>query len=94
MCYHDPLVPAGCSPELPPDSTSSKENPDAVVGLEGLRRVRQAVGEMPLVAIGGITLETAPEVIAAGADSVAVISLLLKEPAKIERRVRDLLAIL
>lgn len=73
-------------------NTSSKENPDPVVGLDGLRRVRQAVGEMPLVAIGGITVETAPEVIAAGADSVAVISLLLKDPSKIEQRVRDLLA--
>ncbi|HEX8000148.1 MAG TPA: thiamine phosphate synthase [Pyrinomonadaceae bacterium] len=69
-------------------NTSSKENADAVVGLEGLRRVRQAVGSTPLVAIGGITLETAPLVLAAGADAVAVISLLLKEPSKIEQRVR------
>ncbi len=68
--------------------TSSKENPDTLVGLEGLRRVRQAINLVPLVAIGGISLETAPEVIAAGADAVAVISLLLKEPAKIEQQVR------
>jgi thiamine-phosphate pyrophosphorylase len=71
--------------------TSSKENPDAVVGLEGLRRVRRAAGSVPLVAIGGITLETAPEVIAAGADAIAVISLLLKQPAKIEQQVRAII---
>jgi thiamine-phosphate pyrophosphorylase len=74
--------------------TSSKENPDAPVGLDGLSRVRQAIGQTPLVAIGGITPETAREVIAAGADSVAVIRSLLKEPAKIERRVRELMSIL
>lgn len=73
-------------------NTSSKENPDAPVGLDGLRRVRQAIGQRPLVAIGGITPETAREVIAAGADSVAVISSLLKEAGKIERRVRELMS--
>jgi len=57
--------------------TSSKENPDPVVGTEMLRRVR-ALTEKPIVAIGGITLERAPEVLAAGADSVAVISDILQ----------------
>jgi thiamine-phosphate pyrophosphorylase len=73
-------------------NTASKENPDALVGLEGLRAVRQAVGRMPLVAIGGIAYETARPVIAAGADSIAVISLLLKNPANITLQVRELLA--
>ncbi len=71
--------------------TSSKENPDASLGLEGLRRVREATAPLPLVAIGGITFEAASDVIRAGADSVAVISLLLKEPTEIERRVRELI---
>jgi thiamine-phosphate pyrophosphorylase len=53
--------------------TSSKANPDPVVGVEELRRLR-AMTEKPLVAIGGITRERAPEVLAAGADSVAVLS--------------------
>ena len=73
-------------------NTSSKENPDAVVGLEGLRSVRRAVGQMPLVAIGGITDETARSTIMTGADSIAVISLLLKNPANISAQVRELLA--
>ena len=62
-------------------ATSSKENPDPVVGLEGVRRAR-ALTRKPLVAIGGITLENARSVIEAGADSVAVISALLRDPRK------------
>jgi thiamine-phosphate pyrophosphorylase len=53
--------------------TSSKHNPDPAVGVEEIKRCR-ALLDKPLVAIGGITLENAREVIAAGADSVAVIA--------------------
>lgn len=56
-------------------STTSKENPDPVVGLEGLRSIAP-LSNRPVVAIGGITLATAASVIEAGADSVAVISAL------------------
>ena len=52
--------------------TTSKDNPDPVVGLALIRQVR-ALTDKPIVAIGGITLELAASVIAAGADSVAVI---------------------
>ena len=62
-------------------STVSKENPDPVVGLEGVRRARQLTGK-PLVAIGGITLANARSVCNAGADAVAVISDLLRGPRK------------
>ncbi len=61
--------------------TTSKSNPDPVVGLEGVRRSR-ALTRKPLVAIGGITRANAPSVIEAGADCVAVISDLLREPGK------------
>ena len=76
--------------------TSSKENPDPVVGLEGVRRVREAIGNVPLVAIGGITLERAASVIEAGADSVAVIGALLNttDPAEITRRTRAFFSVL
>jgi len=53
--------------------TSTKENPSPVVGLDGLRVVREAIGKLPLVAIGGITPANAEEVIEAGADAVAMI---------------------
>lgn len=72
--------------------TKSKENPGPVVGLEGLHRVRQAVGRIPLVAIGGIRQENIHEVLAAGADVVAVISLLLGNPSQIEARTRRILS--
>jgi thiamine-phosphate pyrophosphorylase len=62
-------------------STSSKDKPDPVVGLEGVRQARQLT-QKPLVAIGGITRANAASVIEAGADSVAVISDLLREPRK------------
>ena len=75
--------------------TSSKENPDPVVGLEGVRRVRAAAGgSVTLVAIGGVRAESAPSVLEAGADSVAVIGALLNtsDPAEITRRTSDFLA--
>jgi thiamine-phosphate pyrophosphorylase len=74
--------------------TSSKEKPDPAVGLEGVRRARAAVGGLPVVAIGGITAESAPAVLEAGADSVAVIGALLAaaDPAEITRRTRAFLA--
>ncbi len=62
-------------------ATSSKEKPDPVVGLEGVRRAR-ALTRKPLAAIGGITRANAASVIEAGADSIAVISDLLREPRK------------
>lgn len=62
-------------------STKSKQNPDPVIGLAGVRRARELTRK-PLVAIGGITRENAHSVITAGADTVAVISDLVNEPGK------------
>jgi len=61
-------------------ATGSKRNPDPVVGVAELARLRGLI-EKPLVAIGGITLENAAEVLRAGADSVAVIGGLFPENA-------------
>jgi len=72
--------------------TRSKEKPDPVVGLEGLREARQATRK-PLVAIGGSTLENARAAIEAGADSVAVIADLLQAP-DVGERAREYLRIL
>ncbi len=73
-------------------STSTKANPDPVVGIELIRRVR-SLTDKPIVAIGGITLERAAEVIQAGADSVAVISdiLLAPDPGQRARQYVELL---
>ncbi|HLH15811.1 MAG TPA: thiamine phosphate synthase, partial [Bryobacteraceae bacterium] len=70
--------------------TASKSNPDPVVGVEFVRAARQLTRK-PLVAIGGITADRAEEVYRAGADSLAVISDLMKagDPAA---RVREFAA--
>jgi thiamine-phosphate pyrophosphorylase len=62
-------------------ATASKTNPDPVIGLEGVRAARDLTRK-PLVAIGGITRQNCRSVIEAGADSVAVISDLVREPGK------------
>ncbi|MGH9665652.1 MAG: thiamine phosphate synthase [Bryobacteraceae bacterium] len=54
-------------------ATGSKRNPDPVVGVEEVRRLRP-LDPRPLVAIGGITRENAARVLAAGANAVAVVS--------------------
>lgn len=58
-------------------ATNSKEKPDPVVGLDGLRTVR-GLTTLPIFAIGGITAERYPEVLKAGANGAAVISAILK----------------
>ena len=60
----------------PTASKTSTTMPVKVVGLETLRKVKQAVN-LPVVAIGGITLDNVSDVIAAGADSVAIINAVL-----------------
>jgi len=74
-------------------STATKTDTAPVLGLEGLRAVRQAIGEFPLVAIGGITHGNAREAIEAGADSVAVISALLSAPDQITSATQSLFEI-
>ena len=60
-------------------STTSKANPDPVVGIDFLRKAR-GLTDKPIVGIGGISLDRARSVIEAGADSVAVISGILSAP--------------
>lgn len=73
-------------------STSTKANPDPVVGIELIRQVR-SLTDKPIVAIGGITLERSAEVMRAGADSVAVIGdiLLAAHPGQRARQYLELL---
>jgi len=52
--------------------TATKENPDPIVGLENLAAICHSIRK-PVVAIGGIKLENAVDVLKAGATSVAVI---------------------
>ena len=60
-------------------------------GLERIGEWKRRIGAIPLVAIGGITLERAPGVFTAGADSIAVVSDVTQN-ADPDQRVRDWLA--
>jgi len=68
-------------------ATTSKANLDPVVGISAIREMR-ALTNKPIVAIGGISLDRAAEVLAAGADSVAVIGDILgaADPAQRARQ--------
>lgn len=72
-------------------TTRTKQDHDPAVGLEQLRAVRKIAADSPLVAIGGITAANVQAVLEAGADSVAVISSVVGEPAKIEQNMRRML---
>jgi thiamine-phosphate pyrophosphorylase len=73
-------------------ATTSKSAADPVLGCERLRAAR-ALCTGPLVAIGGITTATAPLVLAAGADAVAVIAALVRAD-DVERATAELLALI
>jgi len=70
--------------------TTSKENPDPVAGLTELAEAKNLIGSSPLVAIGGITSTTLNRVLAAGANSVALISALFDPAAEITQNLRNL----
>jgi thiamine-phosphate pyrophosphorylase len=73
--------------------TSSKRNPDPIVGLAGLEQVRKAVGNLPVVAIGGITVENLPSVLNGGATCAAVISAALADPSRIATSTKLLISL-
>lgn len=77
-------------------ATGTKADPDPVVGLAGIRHASRLAeaASLPLVAIGGITLENARAVTAAGATAVAVISDLLRGAGGPEARARQFLSAL
>jgi thiamine-phosphate pyrophosphorylase len=89
-------VPAGIVDHLgvgPVYATATKANAPDPIGPEGVSAVR-AVTDLPLVGIGGITAERAPDVIAAGAQGVAVVSAIAgaEDPAAATRRVAERVA--
>ena len=72
--------------------TASKQNPDPIVGIDELRRLRPLT-DRPLVAIGGITRSNAQSVLAAGADSVAIIGDLFAEDRNVRVRTGEWIAL-
>jgi thiamine-phosphate pyrophosphorylase len=69
-------------------ATRTKENAEQPIGIETVKKAREAIGNFPLVAIGGITFENFREVLSAGANSVAIINDLLFEPEMIAEKMK------
>ena len=93
---HDELTTAlAASPDYvalgPIYETRLKAMKWAPQGLDRIGEWKRRIGDLPLVAIAGITLERAPGVIAAGAQSVAVVTDVITHPEP-EQRIADWLA--
>lgn len=73
--------------------TRTKAGEKEPVGLRTIEAVRNAIGDMPLVAIGGINFENIADVLSAGADSAAMISALTSPPIELENRFRMAMSI-
>lgn len=75
-------------------ATRTKQTSSPLIGMEGVRRLREEAGPEPvLVAIGGITLATAAEALAAGASLVAVAGGIFRQPdpaAEFKRWMKEL----
>jgi thiamine-phosphate pyrophosphorylase len=74
-------------------ATKTKQSANPPVGLDGLARVRHAVGNMPLVAIGGITCANIRAILAAGADAAAVIGDIWESTPDAPAKMRRLLSV-
>lgn len=70
--------------------TTTKDVPDAIVGLDGIRSAREAIGKVPLVAIGGIASDNLSGIFEAGADSAAMIGSILRRPESITETMLEL----
>ena len=73
-------------------STLTKDNADPVVGLDGVAAVKDKIGVLPLVAIGGINSANIADVLSSGADSAAMIGALISDPERIEQTARALVS--
>lgn len=71
-------------------ATATKEKPDPIIGFDGLKAVKAAVRDVPLVAIGGINVTNFSEVLAAGADSAAMIGAIVSNAEKISSQLTRL----
>ncbi|CAN5618083.1 thiamine phosphate synthase [soil metagenome] len=71
--------------------TTTKENPDTPLDIEGLKNVREITRDFSLVAIGGINSTNLKDIFEAGADSAAMIGNLVSDPANIAEKLRRLI---
>ncbi|MDQ2977205.1 MAG: thiamine phosphate synthase [Acidobacteriota bacterium] len=70
-------------------ATATKQSINHPLGIQGLVRLREASGELPVVAIGGITAKNGESVLQAGADAIAIISDLWTSAGPLSARVEN-----
>jgi thiamine-phosphate pyrophosphorylase len=72
--------------------TSTKDDISGIIGLEGLQEIKNAVS-MPVIAIGGIQIHNAGEVIQHGADGIAVVSAIVAsdEPYQVAKSLKAII---
>jgi thiamine-phosphate pyrophosphorylase len=71
--------------------TRTKDNPDPIAGVDGLRAAKTLAGELPVVAIGGIDESNMADIFTAGADSAAIISGILSNAQNIAANLRKMM---
>lgn len=74
-------------------TTTTKEDPDSPIGIEGLNEVRKITGNFPLVAIGGISSTNLKDIFEAGADSAALIGGVVSDSVNIAEKLRLLISL-
>lgn len=74
-------------------ATPTKENPDPVIGIDGMKRM-VTTATVPAVAIGGINLENLPEVLKAGARHYCMVRQVTqsREPGDILKKAAEIVA--
>lgn len=70
--------------------TQTKSDTEKSIGLDGIREVKKRTGSIPLVAIGGIGVGSIESVLAAGANTAAVISAVLSSGRTIDTTISEL----
>ena len=75
-------------------ATTTKQDPDPIVGLDGLKVVKEAVENLPVVAIGGIDEVNLLSVFAAGADSAAMIGAIVSNAEQITSQMTRLTSLI
>ncbi|MEJ7849626.1 MAG: thiamine phosphate synthase [Pyrinomonadaceae bacterium] len=71
-------------------ATTTKENSETPLGIDGLKKVREITAYIPLTAIGGISPANLKYIFEAGADSAALIGALVSDSTNIAEKLRNL----
>jgi thiamine-phosphate pyrophosphorylase len=75
-------------------ATATKQNPDPIIGLDALKAMKEAVGHLPVVAIGGINETNMSSVFDAGSNSVAMIGAIVSDSEQLTSQMTRLTSLI